>query len=100
MPRTVASMLDHLRARKGQRVLEIGTGVGITAALLATRLGDHAVTSIETRPDRGRRRPRRAAPRGAPSAPARRRRRPRLRRTRPLRPDVVVCVCRWLLYPG
>ncbi|WP_331767875.1 methyltransferase domain-containing protein [Embleya sp. NBC_00896] len=50
MPRMVASMLDHLHVREGHRVLEIGTGVGITAALLAGRLGDDAVTSIELDP--------------------------------------------------
>ncbi|MGW1992798.1 methyltransferase domain-containing protein [Embleya sp. NPDC001921] len=50
MPRMVASMLAHLDVREGQRVLEIGTGVGISAALLATRLGDDAVVSIELDP--------------------------------------------------
>ncbi|MFF7251171.1 methyltransferase domain-containing protein [Embleya sp. NPDC008237] len=50
MPRMVASMLAHLDVREGHRILEIGTGVGITAALLATRLGDDAVVSIELDP--------------------------------------------------
>ncbi|MYS86663.1 methyltransferase domain-containing protein [Embleya scabrispora] len=50
MPRMVAAMLAHLDVREGHRVLEIGTGVGITAALLATRLGDDAVVSIELDP--------------------------------------------------
>lgn len=50
MPRMVASMLAHLDVREEHRVLEIGTGVGITAALLATRLGDAAVVSVELDP--------------------------------------------------
>lgn len=47
MPRMVAGMLAHLDVRDGQRVLEIGTGAGITAALLAERLGGDAVVSVE-----------------------------------------------------
>ncbi|WP_331772225.1 methyltransferase domain-containing protein (plasmid) [Embleya sp. NBC_00888] len=50
MPRMVASMLALLDAREGHRVLEIGTGVGISAALLVTRLGDDAVASVELDP--------------------------------------------------
>lgn len=47
MPRIVAEMLGHLDARPGMNVLEIGTGTGWNAGLLAARLGDDAVTSIE-----------------------------------------------------
>ena len=47
MPRIVATMLDTLDVRDGQRVLEIGTGTGYNAALLAHRLGEQNVTSIE-----------------------------------------------------
>ncbi|MCF2532949.1 hypothetical protein [Yinghuangia soli] len=50
MPRMVAGMLAALQVRPGHRVLEIGTGVGITAALLAARLGDGAVASVELDP--------------------------------------------------
>lgn len=44
-------MLDHLDARVGHRVLEIGTGTGWNAALLAHRLGAKRVTSIEIDPE-------------------------------------------------
>jgi protein-L-isoaspartate(D-aspartate) O-methyltransferase len=47
MPRVVALMLKHLAVHDGQRVLEIGTGTGWNAALLAHRLGPDHVTSIE-----------------------------------------------------
>jgi protein-L-isoaspartate O-methyltransferase len=47
MPSAVLGMLDALDVRPGQRVLEIGTGTGYNAALLAARLGDHAVTTVE-----------------------------------------------------
>ena len=46
-PSMVLSMLDALDLRQGQRVLEIGTGTGYHAALLAHHVGDHFVTSIE-----------------------------------------------------
>ena len=45
-PRTVALMLALLAVESGQRVLEIGTGSGYAAALLA-RLGAGAVLSLE-----------------------------------------------------
>ena len=43
-------MLNHLDIRGGERVLEIGTGTGWNAALLAHRLGSDRVTSIEIDP--------------------------------------------------
>jgi protein-L-isoaspartate(D-aspartate) O-methyltransferase len=51
MPRVVAEMLDALRAEEGHRVLEVGTGTGFNAALLAHRLGDRNVITIETDPE-------------------------------------------------
>jgi len=50
-PDIVAMMLDAGRLEPGMRVLEIGTGTGYTAALLAERLGAHNVTTIEIDPD-------------------------------------------------
>jgi protein-L-isoaspartate(D-aspartate) O-methyltransferase len=50
MPAVVADMLAKLDAQPGMRVLEIGTGTGYTAALLAQRLGAQNVTTIEIDP--------------------------------------------------
>lgn len=56
MPSNVATMLGYLDipsgAETGMRVLEVGTGTGTgwNAALLAARLDDDAVTTIETDP--------------------------------------------------
>ncbi len=43
-------MLGHLDPQPGERVLEIGTGTGWTAALLAHQLGDDHVVSVEVDP--------------------------------------------------
>ncbi|MFF4161587.1 methyltransferase domain-containing protein [Streptomyces sp. NPDC001678] len=46
----VIEMLRHLAPRPGERILEIGTGTGYSAALLAHRTGPGMVTSIEIDP--------------------------------------------------
>lgn len=46
-PDLVLSMLAALDAHQGHTVLEIGTGTGYTAALLAARLGAPNITTIE-----------------------------------------------------
>jgi len=46
-PAMVATMLDCLDVQEGQQVLEIGTGTGYNAALLAHRLGSSRVTTVE-----------------------------------------------------
>jgi protein-L-isoaspartate(D-aspartate) O-methyltransferase len=50
-PDIVAAMLQAGRVEPGMQVLEIGTGTGYTAALLAHRLGAGNVTTIEVDPD-------------------------------------------------
>ncbi|WP_330174272.1 methyltransferase domain-containing protein [Streptomyces sp. NBC_01498] len=50
MPRVVALMLDQLAVTDGMTVLEAGTGTGYNAALLAARLGDQNVVSVEMDP--------------------------------------------------
>ncbi|WP_031086494.1 methyltransferase domain-containing protein [Streptomyces sp. NRRL WC-3549] len=47
MPSVVFRMLDLLTVDEGSRVLEIGTGTGWNAALLAHRAGDDNVVSVE-----------------------------------------------------
>jgi len=47
MPTLVAMMLDALDLEPGMRVLEVGTGTGYNAALLAVRTGAENVTSVE-----------------------------------------------------
>jgi protein-L-isoaspartate O-methyltransferase len=46
-PSLMLDMLISLDVQDHHRVLEIGTGTGYNAALLAARLGDHAVTTVE-----------------------------------------------------
>ncbi|MFE4491457.1 methyltransferase domain-containing protein [Streptomyces niveus] len=47
MPSLVFSMLTDLDVQPGQRVLEIGTGTGWNAALLAHRLGAGSIVTVE-----------------------------------------------------
>lgn len=49
-PELMARMLEILDVRDDHRVLEIGTGTGYHTALLAHRLGDHAVYSVDLDP--------------------------------------------------
>ncbi len=49
-PSRLATMLEHLAARPGQRVLQLGTAGGYPAALLAEGLGDDVVTTVEPDP--------------------------------------------------
>ncbi len=49
-PSLMAAMLAALNVHDGHRVLEIGTGTGYNAALLAHRLGDANITTIEVDP--------------------------------------------------
>jgi len=46
-PSLMAVMLEALDVREGHRVLEIGTGTGYNAALLAHRLGDDHVVTVD-----------------------------------------------------
>lgn len=46
-PSVVATMLESSQASEGDTVLEIGTGTGWTAGLLAHRLGSAAVTFVD-----------------------------------------------------
>jgi protein-L-isoaspartate O-methyltransferase len=50
MPSVVAAMLAELAVHAGDKVLEIGTGTGWNAGLLAHRLGDANVTTVEVDP--------------------------------------------------
>ncbi|MFG3409404.1 methyltransferase domain-containing protein [Streptomyces sp. NPDC048142] len=52
-PSIMATMLEALRVEDGvgMKALEIGTGTGYNAALLAHRLGSHFVTTVDTEPE-------------------------------------------------
>ncbi|MFE9063136.1 methyltransferase domain-containing protein [Streptomyces violaceusniger] len=50
-PSLMARMLQALQVRDGDRVLEIGAGTGYNAALLAHRLGDTQVTTLDLDPE-------------------------------------------------
>ncbi|WP_156725095.1 methyltransferase domain-containing protein [Streptomyces apocyni] len=50
-PSLMAMMLAELRIEDGHRVLEIGAGTGYNAALLAHRLGDERVTTVDLDPE-------------------------------------------------
>ncbi|MFI7384707.1 methyltransferase domain-containing protein [Streptomyces sp. NPDC049813] len=50
-PSLMARMLVDLDVRDGDRVLEIGAGTGYNAALLAHRLGDARVTTVDLDPE-------------------------------------------------
>ncbi|MFH8340486.1 methyltransferase domain-containing protein [Streptomyces sp. AM6-12] len=50
-PSLMARMLAALDVADGDRVLEVGAGTGYNAALLAHRLGDDLVTSVELEPE-------------------------------------------------
>ncbi|MFJ4919841.1 methyltransferase domain-containing protein [Streptomyces sp. NPDC088725] len=50
-PSLMATMLESLDVADGDQVLEIGVGTGYNAALLAHRLGDENVVSVDIDPD-------------------------------------------------
>jgi SAM-dependent methyltransferase len=49
-PRAVFAFLESLMVKDHDRILEVGTGTGWTAALLSHRIGDQNVTTIEIDP--------------------------------------------------
>ncbi|MFB1043291.1 methyltransferase domain-containing protein [Streptomyces chrestomyceticus] len=50
LPGLIVSMAHRLDVRPGRRVLDVGTGSGCSAALLARRFGDENVTSVDVDP--------------------------------------------------
>ncbi|MFJ3904763.1 methyltransferase domain-containing protein [Streptomyces sp. NPDC090025] len=50
LPGLIVSMADRLRVGPGDRVLDVGTGSGYSAALFAHRFGDESVTSVDVDP--------------------------------------------------
>jgi protein-L-isoaspartate O-methyltransferase len=50
LPGLIVSMADRLGVRHGDRVLDVGTGPGYSAALFAHRYGDEHVTSVDVDP--------------------------------------------------
>ncbi|SDK98558.1 methyltransferase domain-containing protein [Streptomyces indicus] len=50
-PSLMARMLGELDVREGHKVLEIGAGTGYNAALLAHRLGDGLVVTVDLEPE-------------------------------------------------
>ncbi|MGK5733754.1 methyltransferase domain-containing protein [Streptomyces sp. URMC 124] len=50
-PSLMAMMLSALNVQDGHTVLEVGTGTGYNAALLAHRLGDGKVTTVDLDPE-------------------------------------------------
>ncbi|MEV0265125.1 methyltransferase domain-containing protein [Streptomyces sp. NPDC050617] len=50
-PSLMARMLEYLDVRDGHTVLEVGAGTGYNAALLAHRLGDENVTTVDLDPE-------------------------------------------------
>jgi protein-L-isoaspartate O-methyltransferase len=51
-PAMMATMLDALEVQPGMRVLEVGTGTGYNAALIASLIEDpHLVTTLDIDPD-------------------------------------------------
>ncbi|MFE7114451.1 methyltransferase domain-containing protein [Streptomyces sp. NPDC057654] len=50
LPSLVVQMLRHARPQEGMDLLDVGTGSGYSAALLAHRFGDRHVTSVDVDP--------------------------------------------------
>ncbi|MFJ2607748.1 methyltransferase domain-containing protein [Streptomyces sp. NPDC087425] len=50
LPGLIVSMADQLEVRPGERVLDVGTGSGYSAALFSRRFGDANVTSVDVDP--------------------------------------------------